>query len=78
MAFARSTDSSSIHGKWREGTMYGHGGSWKFSSDFFHFLSKAGVRTVHWMKIEEELETLGERRQHGIALSWQKEEFSAC
>lgn len=56
--------------------MYGHGGSLKFSSDFFNFLSKAGVKTVPWMRTEEELETLGERRQHDIALSWQKEEFS--
>lgn len=67
---------SSIHRRWREGRMCGEGRLWKFSSDGFHFPSKARIKITYCMRMEEELELSGLRRQYEIALPWQKEEFS--
>lgn len=73
MVLARSTDSSSIHRRQREGRMCGEGRLWKYSSDGFHFPSKARIKIAYCMRMEEELELSGVRRQHEMALPWQKE-----
>lgn len=52
---------------WREGRMCGEGRLWKYSSDGFHFPSKARIKIAYCMRMEEELELSGVRR-HEIAL----------
>lgn len=78
MALARSTESPSTRREQREGRVYSDGRLWKFSSDRFNSLSKAGGKMAHWVRMEEEREISWEKRQHETALPWQKEEFPTC